>query len=491
MSKTYNISHRHEHNINALPGDLTLKTTKGNEDVSIKVHRLVLAKSCGFFTRYFKDHSNVTEFTLPVDPDNKINDFLELLYNQRIKLTVDNAIPLLKIVDYYEAFAFIPIILNYIANIANSNCKDNFSIVMKFASTMIDNGIQKYANVLAAKLAHYFDLYYRSTDVNDEANLIRVYESCNDGRIFAQILLQLDLNSKSQLSEAEKATILDRFTLFARSNPLTAEEKEALSDNRIIDWANENSVQWILNYKCDWLASTKSRSLYKKVLDGRRAVANKFNQNVSKELSDKTKVSRWYTFSWITATAKCMNVNNVPEVNAVKFISTLGGLVDWVDPMKFGFINVSTNPKLPIVLKAYSEINTLRDDNSVFTVVQKPEKGSKITTLVDFNKCIFKSRALTVSLRYDGIVDPESIGKSRDVKKKQVPIPKMLAIGCSANKSSVKPKEIPTNEAIFGIENLVYDNTFDHLEISAPVTADFKNITYRLRYIDALGQFMP
>ena len=325
-------------------------------DAKYYSNRLFLAKYSGYFRKYFIEHpaklGDVTEVSLPENPENKFGDFLNLLYDQCSTITVKELPCLLKIADFYDFLDMKYMLHEFCFEQSNQHT------LLYFVEKFLEFDLQEYAISLAPDISVHIENIIKRSE-SEEFTIQQIYQASSP-KVFAASINSI---KDSSITPIQKVELLDNFVAFKKIE-LTDEEREALASPVVWD-LNEDPAAFLhlLKFPCDWLPSHISRPLLKKILDNRLKIVRDFKKEISKSQDASKVVSRWYPFAWAQEISNSIYFEGTPEINAIEFIRTFGGSAKPINPMKYGLVSFfGTEPMTPQFLPE----NALIDDDQIY-----------------------------------------------------------------------------------------------------------------------------
>ncbi|KAH0794579.1 BTB/POZ domain containing protein [Histomonas meleagridis] len=338
-------------------------------------HRVILAKFCSWFKKYFIEHPKQgnapLEVELPVDPtDQSLDQFLDIIYRGRAHIDVMNIPPLLKMADFYD----VPVLREIMRR--SYTAANNDSTLIHFVTEFIKLDLTDDAIRLAPSLARNFK------KVLDGEKLViftkEQFFNAVSPKVLAAVLNDQCFSNKTQYPDTLKVELIDEFVGDTKITDIT--DQRALAS--CIDWTEPNSKYHLVNYRCDWLPSDIAFPLYESLLVTRNRSIIKFNKSIK---SSKDKLSRWYLFAWATKIHDSHPINtDDPEFDTISFIRTLGGTTQPFNPQPYGLIKTFISAK-PIADPQFGPSNVLKDDTSYF-MAQADQNGPPMVGL-DFGDC--------------------------------------------------------------------------------------------------------
>lgn len=443
-------------------------------------HKIVLARYSTWFEKTFKDlPADAASLQLPCDPEGAFALLLEIIYTNAVKISVKTAPALLKVAVAYEFPDVIEQVQKFIDE--STSMIENEEIILYYVSKFIEYGLIDDAQKLAPKFAKYLSQMIANGGKAGIMSMDRMYRSVSDGRVFASILIDPQVIDK--WSEEQKVEQID---IFHSMHPeLKEPEKEALANPSIVNWSNENSYRYLVHYVCDWLPAKISRPLYRKIFNIRAANSRVFEKDCE---TASAKLSRWFPFSWCSCIADSVVTQSTPVVDAIKFITKLGGaLKNPIDPEKYGLINPIPVTKLKEeILFPHLMNNIFFDDKRIFQVIcnQKQLKTSENAIIIDFGtSAVFKPKSLKVDFTHSPFYN-EHVASY--FKERKIHYPSHINVITSINSKSQEKAEV-TNAGPQAVLDTEFNTPFTSIIINPP-TDDFF-FCFKVRYVDFTGCF--
>lgn len=383
--------------------DCILKMKSGKE---ICTMRLLLAKNSKWFERYFETHdrtgmeldrSNAVVVNIGVFEgeqgrqrivdfdDQTIEDFVDLLYSNYIKMTVKNIPRLLKVAVNYEFTTIAELFRRFYLEAANDKT------LLYFVSEFIENDLISDAKSLAPKIAQHL-IQIERNDPNECFTTHDIYKALNPS-VFATVLIEknnienkieLDPNAQSHTNnkphglylyepgppsqDIKNIRYIEDFVKF--KGTLTNEDKEDLA--KVVDWDSFLASKYLLQFPCDWLPGSYSRKTYQRIFLKRKRLLRELGKELKK---CEEKQSRWYSMGWLRTISNIEQSHD--EVPIVEFIRTFGGITKPFDPVKYGLLEVESSA--PLIKINKPENAFIRNDDLYFMSRSRKEQPSYIS----------------------------------------------------------------------------------------------------------------
>lgn len=331
--------------------DCILKMGSGKEFPFV---RILLSKNSKKFEKYFEDNDNKasgtpTIFQIDKDiEDESMEEFLNFLYTNYLKLTVENIPRLLKITTRYEFTVISELLRKFVSDAINDDT------LLHFVHEFIENKLDSDAKALAPLIAQHL---YRieNNDPDEKITSEQIYKAVTPS-IFSIILieknklgyqthqnndgtkLRLYLYNPGPLSNDVKNIIhIENYVKYLGS--ISDDDKKELS--KVINWDDPIAMSYLIDYPCDWVPAEFSNPLIFKILKKRNILLNKFKKGLQAQPDE---ISRWYGISWLKT------IRNVEQpyddLPIIEFIRTIGGMSKPVDPVKYGLIGTKSSQPL-------------------------------------------------------------------------------------------------------------------------------------------------
>ena len=264
---------------------------------------------------------------LPFNPDNIFTDIIQFIYSERLTITTKNMAQLYACATYYK-FEKLRFIVSRLFE--KSLCVENSLFL---CSNLIKFGMDEGAVKIASIFANEF-----SKNLKGEESLLSIQQifDCCSPRVLAEILKDpcLDFVTRNQ-----KVQLIDQFC----TNDLVLDDQNKEYLASVIDWTLKDSYKIYLSSQCDWLPSKIQRFILSDAFNARK--------NTLKSLSSTSnhtprKFGNWYLLSWLTALSKGEVSEKPPEVEAIKFMTTLGISDTRYDPELFTLIRSKSSELL-------------------------------------------------------------------------------------------------------------------------------------------------
>jgi hypothetical protein len=315
--------------------------------------RILLARHCRWFEREFV--ANPVPFgqpltlTLPVNPDNILPRFLDLLYTGDCEITMDTLPPLLKMAIFYGAPALCDI-FRYFVQLEIAELPLPKPDPSQLIEAMKRENDKRRRNLLpfarefcrleltddGIALAPFIAKYVRKLFLPDEKEaplfkLPDLYASVAP-QVFAAILNDPQVRSDDLgLTDDRLVELIDSYVGSRELDD--ADDREALAS--VVSWTEPDSYRHLVNHRCEWLPAKYARPLLRKIFRHRVLTGDHMGRDVRRtgDLS-----SRWYLFSWLQAIREAKPVRSSPAVRLLDFVATLGGEAKRFNPQPFGFV---------------------------------------------------------------------------------------------------------------------------------------------------------
>ena len=293
-----------------------------SNDQQIKCHRIILGNFSNYFKNIFICNSTQNMFySVPFNPKNLLSDVIDFFYTNTIFVSNQNFPFFAAIAKFYEIDSLMEILETQLDNVIQTS--DILNMLSIFIEYKVANMRDKLIPIIAK-------------DFND-LDHIQLYRSL-DTYSFTQILQVQKMNEWEKISEVEE---------FVSIKGLKNVDCELLS--YLLQW-DENSYEYFLFYQMDWVPCRIQRNYLSTILTNRRTSSKAFDQTNS-ELPEKY-VNRWFVTQWIKEISDSDGSTQLPPVELIDFILTLGGIAEEIDTIKFDFIGTDSSPSIGSLFNA-------------------------------------------------------------------------------------------------------------------------------------------
>ncbi|OHT12492.1 BTB/POZ domain containing protein [Tritrichomonas foetus] len=296
-------------------------------------HRILLARYSQWFKRYFSEHpikkfGEVCQVVLPVNPNNILPQFLDLIYKNYQVINIQNLPYLLKMTVFYECKEIAAILKHFYLDATTDQT------ILYFAEKFIELDLVEDAKALAPKLARHLIGIHRK-DPNEIFTIHDIYKSLSPP-VFATVLCQ---ELVKEIPDAQKVEYIDNFVLYRGKEITDENDREALAAP--VDWTDPAAYQHLVHHVCDWLPPRLARPLLNRILTNRRNLMRTFGKEVKSTTSPK--ISHWYLYSWAQAVRDALGTRQTPSIDVISFIRTLGGICKPFNIIDYGFVRTFTS----------------------------------------------------------------------------------------------------------------------------------------------------
>jgi hypothetical protein len=307
--------------------------SSGNRYLS---HRVLLAHFSTWFSDYFRSHpESPIDVPLPFDDSNVIADILTFFYEGTVTFTLKSLPVFLKAASVYG-----------IANLrlaADDSLRHHFTTrtLGHFTPALVSYNLLtelcQFSDLLAT---HFKNLMSPTASAggefqdSDPSRRLSFYRDISPPVLHA-ILSHKILNLKRR----DCVRYIDEFT---GDNTNLDLPSRALLES-LVDSQSPDFFTVLSHYKCNWLTPATMRRLLNEMLTVRRADQAAFESEQARAASQ---IGRWYLMSWMSAIESGRPCSSTPEVDIVRFVSTLGNTVFPLNPHPFGLIHVSATAPL-------------------------------------------------------------------------------------------------------------------------------------------------
>ena len=331
----------------------------------IKCHRIVLSKYSSVFKELFSkipyNPHNIRMHVPFNTQDNCFEQVINFMYSNNFTLNANNCIGLLAHSVVYGIESLEIMIKDMLDQKINNSNVLGFLKAYKAFSLAPEN-MSKYP-LIAKNFNRLLDEASFLTDLI-AANIKtfpikKIYDACNP-RLLSMIL------AKANLPDKEKITIINGFV-----GNQTLSEKDCKTFTSIIDWSTENSYKYLLGSDSNWVLPSVSRSLYSKIITQRRKSARAFENKICS--LQGSKFQNWFAFAWLTVVSDSDGDEKTPEVELAQFIGTLGGLANFVNPVKYNLLtSLASDPLHP---EFFSASYMFEDSPNYFLSMNQRSEG--------------------------------------------------------------------------------------------------------------------
>lgn len=305
----------------------------------IMTQRIFLSYHSKYFRKFFTEHKNdklPISFELPCNPDNAFQDIFKLLQLGEIKLTLNNIIQLLKVLDFYEIDHYRKEMEIFLKDSVNSSIFMNFVDKCKeldfpggcdiIMHTIVDNLVIPDMGLVPISVQR---LLYRCHPIT-----------------FAKILKH---QSHVNMTDKRKASLIDDYI----HHQFEISEDQRYAFAKVINWDDPNSYQLFYENNINWCPPSVARPHIRKALKCRLNSTKIFADRVKEKIAntsplqeDKKSISRWYPFQWVNFISNASLENKDPKYSLIDFITKLGQLNIPIDPEIYGLFNISNSQPL-------------------------------------------------------------------------------------------------------------------------------------------------
>lgn len=294
---------------------------KSNDQI-YPCHRIILALKSQYFYEYFKSKSE-SEIELPINPNNFFNEILTYLYTGDIHLNSKNIAIACKFSEFYKIDCLDKLIQHQFRNILSlKNC-------LKISKSLRANGVHSKDDQISEIILNDF-LMNKIDDIK------QIFSS-----ISPNVLSKILIKFKNAIKDDQKVSLIEEYLISQESSDLSEKEKEALAS--VIDWSNPDSYKYIINYKCDWVPSKIIKPKINQILDLRKTLIEKVDNDFKLVSED---VSKFYPLFHICEIGNS-DINEKTNHDITHFLSTIGGIAKEFNIFKYGLIDLKALNYLP------------------------------------------------------------------------------------------------------------------------------------------------
>lgn len=497
MSQVFKISHRHSCNFSSLLSDklffnvALVSHNSAGEETTVKAHRLILAKYSKWFEREFakstEPQTTLLRLELPINPDNKMDEFIQMLYSQEFKMRMsynqeyaiinDNTIPMLKIASFYEFKQCETILLNTLDDFCKTHSKD-WKFLTPILCKLAEYELVGPAKMIIPYITEDFLKIIKNEHVVHYINMESLLERVRNGSVYAYLLRQPNI-LKATTGE-ERIKLIETF--YAHFPDISEQERQDLAHNEIYNWESKDAYLTLAKYKCEWLPPSISRRIYQAVFSARRATAKNFEKDI--KTADQ-KVNRWYPFSWLSYIADAKQTEKTPEVNIIKFISTFGYFTEAQYNPAFYFLLTGKPFDSKTMMKRYAHDNVFLDNDESYVPPLYLKGNNEIEVRCDFGQNAFiQPSKIILSMNINRVseqCEPKKLGNSSQ-KMKYFRYPTSVQVVTELNNKVVMDRKFDNSSHIV---------SFD---VTKPITAfAIKRVgdsTFKVRNVEITGSFL-
>lgn len=447
-------------------------------DKQYHAYSILLCRYSKWFNDKFKEnHFKIDDkkyvIELPEDPQGMMSYILKYLHNNSVSISIKNAPVLLKITSFYEITHLQFLIRNFIYESIKSN--NTWEIIQFYASQFVQYDLIDDSLQLVPYLEPYFIKAIEKAGKPSNITTNSICKCCKNGLVFA-FLLKL-IQEQIKLEDFQKIQLIEEFyenTVVKEGRLLSNQEKEALSSNEIINWTNDKSYQFLVNYKCEWLPSKLAKTLYSKLFMSKKSIISDLIKDTQK---DSQIVSRWYVFSWLTSIFNADKAGE--EIEFTKFLTTLGGLIQPINPELYGIINQQGNGLDPrLIMDCMDHFNVFFDNDDAFIIQTKFHGIKNPAVLIDIGKSnAFAATRIMVHMDI-------KLRRGSEIKTFQT-ISNRIQIHAFLGEKYVFSSTVPVDQNERGVF-IDFPYTFNKIIISP--TEDC--YVFKIRFVEFLGRFL-
>jgi len=293
-------------------------------------HRLVLSRFSSWFRKAFmskSDQCELAEIVLPVNPNEIMTDIIDCLYNGKILVSQTKIASLCYCAKFYDMKIFLMIGKSQFLKVLS------LSNAIFLTTEMLSFNLEELAVLISPLFANEMIKFF--TKGESYFSLKEIFSTVSP-KMFSAILKSEVFN---QISYEKKVDLIDQYV--GGREIAGKEDQEALAS--VINWEEEDSHRYFVQYCCDWVPASLSRTFYSKILTIRR---NIYNNMVSVLPTNKEDLDHWIPYSWIHYISEAKDFDGQPIVNAVSFLSDFGISKTKINPERFSFLLTDSSKPL-------------------------------------------------------------------------------------------------------------------------------------------------
>ena len=297
----------------------------------IPCHRLVLARHSKFMRELFCSRDGELPLSLPVpfDLNRNFERVIEYFYTHSFEIgsSICRLTELLVLAKVYGCDDLEMILQDEIQRILS---KENvLELAKPFTQVAVDpKMLEMYAMLGSSfpEMESSVSLFSQVIADNFGDYILKELYHCVTPLLLAEVLKKLD--TKEYPSD-RKVGIIDAFV--AETAMPSMRDREGLQE--VVKWDEPDSYLLFANHVADWVPPRISRPAISKVISNRRKTLYAFEQAVEREVG--AGCVNWYAFSWICNVRQSKVVDDIGDVEVTKFLGTLGGCCEEINPMLY------------------------------------------------------------------------------------------------------------------------------------------------------------
>jgi hypothetical protein len=304
---------------NKLFADCRLVSSTG----SFPCHRLVLASASQWFRDYFQTHSDQT-VPLPFNDDAVTKDVVRFIYDGEITFTI----PLIPRYCQAAVIYGIPTLRRALTCCLSDIFADArlarhlLNLVRDFVSLGIDDVLSELPAAMTYLSGHF------------ELGNLKLISGDISPLLFSRILA-----GRRGIPPPQLIRLIDGFV---GKRELSIRDRQVLESCEI-DWTQPGAHLVLPQFHCGWLTAKTLHPMLNELINCRRKTIQNFERDAPIEVPT---FNRWCVAAWLRSVFDGSVVGEMPSLEAVRFMATLGGVISPIDVEAFGFAHVTATPPL-------------------------------------------------------------------------------------------------------------------------------------------------
>jgi len=338
-------------------------------DKKVYAHKIILSKQSEVLCKFImeKQTQNVIEIPVLKFMNSEIIDYLlRFLYGESQKMQ-----PEILLLAYLSAVFYGFTLIQ--------KSMENVLLYTQSEVTFSNNAFESFGEACLSG----FELFHgqNSFDVlNSAFNKIHLvfigythmisYHELKDIKQTHSIPVMSHILKRFQIRDEEKLRLLDDFYSSSEYNDF---EKSFLSN--VVQFGEENSFNYILNYKCEWLLPSLSRKYYCQAISNRRKSVEQFRNEINSQ--NQNDFSRLVLLSKLSVICESNEGDFQRKYDLFDSLSTLWGAIYPINVAFYGLINVESSTPLTnqfnsLNVVEYDRIFMAQADQSTYLSVNIP-----------------------------------------------------------------------------------------------------------------------
>ncbi|EAY02692.1 BTB/POZ domain containing protein [Trichomonas vaginalis G3] len=432
-------------------------------------HRLILQNYSSYFASIFEKYKDTTDIprvdhvTIEINPQNMFSKVIDILYSKPVQITVTNVVSIYKICCYYGIYSFIENIKNFITKSLSSNT------VLHYVTEFISYDMIEESKIIVPFLSQTFLQIINSKTPQQEAELEQLLKCVSNGILFSYVIMADPLNSA--LSEYDKFCLVDKYSKIKRFS-----EAESIELASLFNWEDPNSLNYFVEFSCDWLPLNISRKCYSTLLSRRKNIIKVF-ESISENV--KEQASRLHCFLWVDICSKASIVPDHPSINILDFISSLGNSNVEFDPIKYSYLLCNVHQT---TYDIFHPIQSIFKNDQSYAIIESCDDHPASISLSFGNHTVITANSFTISCDIE-----KNTRKPNNITTKQYyTVPNQLLVKTFLNGTISNEFEISSDQnKIYQLEKV--PNSFDSILVSIPPSLSDIYKILRIRNISIVG----